>query len=248
MRTVEPLSICNCFAIRQAARYVTQFYERELAPLGLRVTQFSILVAVNELGPVTINALAGNLYTATSQLMTDAVYAFYNEGSGRPHFFTSNNLALPTERFRALGGFDSTFPLPASEDREFCERWLHHGYQMTYAPEAVVQHAHKLTFRGFFKHYFDYGRGALHFHHVRSRAGKERLKLDPKFYFNLFTYPFRHIGGRQAILFEVMLVLAYIAYTGGFLCQKLKYRAGVGLESGFDRSQGPRGPRFSPRP
>ena len=81
--------------------------------------------------------------------------------------------------FRALGGFDMTFPLPASDDREFCERWLHRGNQMTYAPEAVVHHSHELAL-WFFKHYFKYGRGALQFHGVRARAGRERLRVDPE--------------------------------------------------------------------
>jgi glycosyltransferase involved in cell wall biosynthesis len=199
------------------------------------------------IGGRSINALPENLYTTTSQLMTDAVYEYYNHDSGRQHFFASNNLALPTAMFRALGGFDTTFPLPASEDREFCERWLNQGNQMTYAPEAVVHHAHELALRGFFKHYFAYGRGALHFHGVRARAGRERLKVDPKFYRNLFTYPFRHLNRGRALLMEAMLVLAYVAYTGGFLWQKLNYRATVGLQSEIDRSDGPPGPRVSTR-
>lgn len=49
---------CNCFAVRAAARHVTQFYDRLLAPSGLRTTQFSILAKLARLGPLTINALA----------------------------------------------------------------------------------------------------------------------------------------------------------------------------------------------
>ena len=52
---------CNCLALRQAARHVTQFYDRYLAPTGLRSTQFSILAKLSGLGPMTINALAGEL-------------------------------------------------------------------------------------------------------------------------------------------------------------------------------------------
>jgi glycosyltransferase involved in cell wall biosynthesis len=173
------------------------------------------------IGGRSINALPENLYTTTSQLMTDAVYEYYNHDSGRQHFFTSNNLAVSAEMFRALGGFDITFPLPASEDREFCERWLDRGNQMTYASEAIVHHSHGLTLFGFFKHYFNYGRGALHFHGVRARAGREPLKVDPNFYRDLFTYPFRHLKGGRAVLIELMLVLAYVAYIGGFLWQKV---------------------------
>ena len=49
---------CNCLAIRSAARHMTQFYDQLLAGTGLRATQFSILAALSELAPLTINGLA----------------------------------------------------------------------------------------------------------------------------------------------------------------------------------------------
>src|SRR5262249_5356728 len=52
---------CNCLAVRQAARHITQFYDQLLAPSGLRATQFSILAKLRRLGPMTINALADEL-------------------------------------------------------------------------------------------------------------------------------------------------------------------------------------------
>jgi len=52
---------CNCLAVRQAARHVTQFYDQFLAPAGLRTTQFSILAKLRRKGPMTINALAADL-------------------------------------------------------------------------------------------------------------------------------------------------------------------------------------------
>ncbi len=52
---------CNCLAVRQAARHVTQFYDQCLARSGLRATQFSILSRLKRLGPTTINALAAEL-------------------------------------------------------------------------------------------------------------------------------------------------------------------------------------------
>jgi DNA-binding MarR family transcriptional regulator len=52
------LEHCNCLAIRQAARHVTQFYDRYLAPAGLRTTQFSILAKLKARGPLSINGLA----------------------------------------------------------------------------------------------------------------------------------------------------------------------------------------------
>jgi len=50
--------LCNCLALRQAARHVTQFYDQLLAPSGLRATQFAILARLKRRGPLTINALA----------------------------------------------------------------------------------------------------------------------------------------------------------------------------------------------
>ena len=52
---------CNCFMVRSAARHVTQLYDQFLAPVGLHVTQFSILAKLKRLGPMTINALANEM-------------------------------------------------------------------------------------------------------------------------------------------------------------------------------------------
>ena len=52
---------CNCFAVRSAARHVTQLYDQLLAPVGLRITQFSILAKLRRRGPLTINALAEDM-------------------------------------------------------------------------------------------------------------------------------------------------------------------------------------------
>src|ERR1700746_3136600 len=52
---------CNCLAIRQAARHVTQFYDQSLAESGLRATQYAILGRLQRNGPMPINALAAAL-------------------------------------------------------------------------------------------------------------------------------------------------------------------------------------------
>ncbi len=52
---------CNCFAVRSAARHVTQLYDQFLAPAGLRYTQFSILAKLKRREPLTINALADEM-------------------------------------------------------------------------------------------------------------------------------------------------------------------------------------------
>jgi len=54
-------SDCNCLAVRQAARYVTQFYDHHLAAAGLRTTQYGILAKLKRHGPMSINTLAAEL-------------------------------------------------------------------------------------------------------------------------------------------------------------------------------------------
>ena len=60
--------VCNCLALRQAARHVSQFYDQILAPSGLRTTQYSILARLQRKGAMTINALAADLVTDRTTL------------------------------------------------------------------------------------------------------------------------------------------------------------------------------------
>jgi len=52
---------CNCLALRQAARHVSQIYDSHLAAVGLKGTQYSILAKLNRLGPLSINELAKSM-------------------------------------------------------------------------------------------------------------------------------------------------------------------------------------------
>lgn len=58
MRAAEALSLCNCFAVRQAARQVTRLYERHLAQAQLTSAQFSILAVLGAEGRMTMLELA----------------------------------------------------------------------------------------------------------------------------------------------------------------------------------------------
>jgi DNA-binding MarR family transcriptional regulator len=60
--------ICNCAALRQAARRVTKIYDDALAPIGLGVNQFSILVRLSLVGSSTIQDLARLLVMDRSTL------------------------------------------------------------------------------------------------------------------------------------------------------------------------------------
>ncbi len=67
MSDIEP-EICNCAALRQAARRVTRLYDDALAPTGLGVNQFSILARLSLVGPSMIQDLAQLLVMDRSTL------------------------------------------------------------------------------------------------------------------------------------------------------------------------------------
>lgn len=57
-RPMDPNKVCNNLALRKAARYLGATYDKALAPVGLRATQFTILQLLNVHGEMTITALA----------------------------------------------------------------------------------------------------------------------------------------------------------------------------------------------
>ena len=107
-------------------------------------------------GGQSFNALPTNPYSTASQLLISYLYSYYNGRSSQARFFASNNLAFPADGLRAIGGFDATYTRTAGEDRELCDRWLTDGRRKLYAPDAVVYHAHALTFRTFWRQHFNY--------------------------------------------------------------------------------------------
>lgn len=181
------------------------------------------LVPDHAVGGRTFNVLHDNFYSVASQMLVDYLYSYYSATPGQAVFFTSNNFALPRQLFHSVGGFNEEFPRAAGEDREFCDRWLHHGYRMTYAPEAVVFHAHPLTLRSFWRQHFNYGRSALRFHQVRAQRRAGRIKIEPlSFYCNLLYYPLSREKTNRGLLLSMLLVTSQIANTAGFFHERMQ--------------------------
>lgn len=63
-----PLSGCSYFRLRQAGRLAGRLYDAELATLGLKTTQYSLLSALAALGPARPGELAGRLGLSPSTL------------------------------------------------------------------------------------------------------------------------------------------------------------------------------------
>lgn len=177
------------------------------------------------IGGRTINVLVDDAYAEASQLLVDYLYEYYGvsrapAGAVGARFFTSNNFAVPAVLFREVGGFDVTFPLAAGEDREFCDRWQHHGHPLLYAPEALVRHAHALSLAAFWRQHVNYGRGARHFRLARARRGAD-VGVEPlSFYRNLVLYPFHVRRLSRAVPLSALLALAQVANVVGYVSEQ----------------------------
>ena len=166
------------------------------------------------IGGQTLNPLPENPYSTASQNLLNAGYAYHNPTPGQASFFASSNLTVPAAHFHSIGGFDITFK--TSEDRDFCDRWQHHGFQMTYAPEILIYHSHPLNFRAFWRRHFNYGRGAYRYHQARARRGTGRLRPNPKFYTGLILNPLMPLQAQRVFWVRVLLVMSQVANTIGF--------------------------------
>jgi DNA-binding MarR family transcriptional regulator len=69
MKPATRQQLCNCFAIRQAARHVTRLYERHLSAAGLTSAQFSLLAVLDETGGMSMLELASALVMDRTTLL-----------------------------------------------------------------------------------------------------------------------------------------------------------------------------------
>ena len=67
----EVAANCACKNLRRTARAVTQLYDEHLRPSGLRITQFTLLVAVALREPVQVTQLADTLALDRTTLARD---------------------------------------------------------------------------------------------------------------------------------------------------------------------------------
>ncbi|HYP53292.1 MAG TPA: glycosyltransferase [Pyrinomonadaceae bacterium] len=171
-------------------------------------------------GGRTVNALERNAHAATSQAIIEVVYEHYNPRHDDARFFASNNMAVPAEDFRALGGFDESFT--TSEDRDLCDRWRASGRVMAYAPGAIVRHAHHLTLLSLWRQHYGYGRGAFRFYRARRARGAEGFKPDPGFYLKMLSRPFTRTRAPRSFHLAALVVWSQTANTLGFVHEYVK--------------------------
>jgi GT2 family glycosyltransferase len=164
-----------------------------------------------------VNALPHDAYAMATQELIDYARDWYESNDRVRRYATSNNLAMRRNDFLEVGGFDARFALAAGEDRDFSRRWLASGRPIVDAPDALVTHAHRLSFSGFLRQHFNYGRGAFTFHETSPESRLAALG----FYAGLVASPL-HISGESRLKRSALVGLlasSQVATAVGYLWQ-----------------------------
>lgn len=95
------LNSCTHLRVRKLSRLVSRFYDAQLAPLGLRTTQFSLLALLYELGPTLPSRLADAMdmdaSTLTRSLRPFLIRKWASQeagGNGRERIVSLTDLGL----------------------------------------------------------------------------------------------------------------------------------------------------------
>jgi len=88
---------CSCFAVRRAARVITQHFERHLKPSGLRASQFTVLSVLAIGGPQPLSRLA-DLLAVERTTLTRNLRALLSRGLVTRAGLVAARAALPRWR------------------------------------------------------------------------------------------------------------------------------------------------------
>ncbi len=95
MNKIKRKTPCHCINLRRVNAVVTDYYDRILKPLGLTVSQYSLLVNLSRVEPAGISRLAGQVGLERTTL-TRSLKPLFSAG-------LIEDLARPGRRERQLG-------------------------------------------------------------------------------------------------------------------------------------------------
>ena len=175
------------------------------------------------IGGKIMNDRGNGIFGTASQMILDLVYQFYNSDPKEARFFSACNMAVPTDRFRELGGFNTSFR--TAEDRELCSHWVGQGFSMIYAADAVVVHVdHVFNLFGYIQRYFAYGRGARRFHKSQALKGSASFNKAVTFHAHLgewLLYPFSQTRELKVFILPFLMILWQLSNAAGFVWELL---------------------------
>ncbi len=173
------------------------------------------------LGGKVHNNLREDPYAETGQLLIDYLYRTFENTPDQ--FFTSNNLALRRTDFLALGGFDTSFPTSAGEDREFCVRARNKGLRLVFREDVRVRHHHRFDFSAFYRMHRKYGRAAFDYQQAVRRSAIPATRTPRlRFYAEMAAFILRQpqYSFFRRLHFVFLVAVSQLAVAHGFFSRK----------------------------
>lgn len=154
------------------------------------------------------NGFPDSALTQATHLLIEHICRYSPSVNDNLRFFTPNNMLVPIDSFREVGGFDPIFHWSTGEDRDFCSRLADIGVKLNDCPEARVTHYHRLSLTGFFRTHWRYGIGSYHFRKRRITRTDRRFFTHPlSFYGSLILAPLKD-GGIKSLHLSMLLALS----------------------------------------
>jgi len=168
-----------------------------------------------------IGAVAGKVESYKAKTLYDKFHAIFTlKGFTKLNIFSefslvrggfpTANLAVRSDVFKKIRGFDETLPI-YSEDYDLCARIYQIGCSIKYLPEAIVYHQHRNTLKGTWRQAFGFGTG----HSLLLKKHFKRLIIIdlPKFQFITKWLPLRiwldAAGADKKLLLIILLSIIW---------------------------------------
>ena len=177
------------------------------------------------IGGSVLNGLPDNVNAVASQHIHEFFREHFNPDPDNCRFFPSNNIAVAAALYRQIGGFDPEFRRNAAEDRDFCDRWLRSGSRLAMAPDAFVVHCHEMSFLGFWKQHYRYGRGAFTFATARRQRNGGPVPFEgSSVHLNLILSPVRKSFRPMSFYLSVLIFVSQVANLIGYLMEARAFK------------------------
>jgi len=172
------------------------------------------------------NCVNRNIYSATSQEITNHFVDFFGKNGQVTAFLTSNNVTYRAETLRKAGGFDEKFRRAGGEERALNLKIVGNGGRSLLSSDVIVEHHHKLNFRSFFKQQFNYGRGAYILYRFYGNRSGIRPGRIPSCEYVKIPLGFLKSGSIKGFVKLILYIAAQLTVLCGFIYQALMPASG----------------------
>lgn len=169
------------------------------------------------IGGAVYNSVHKNIFSETSQHITNFFVEYLNRDGKQSPFLTSNNIAYRADVIKKVGGFDERFKKAGGEERALNWKILCNGGKSVFSPDIVVEHNHNMNFRKFVRQQINYGRGAYILHRVVGKELNSKSQIITfRLYFKLVNSFFKrnHFKGILKLLLflysQIIIVIGFV--------------------------------------